>query len=141
MYDLIIHCDATCLSLPSLFTVRLKPLPDTTARPKDLLTGKINKMADFKGYSELQLSPYLEAHVCYQGTAIKSFITEMQIDLPGTRMDKIFRSIIDDKEKFFKYLAFLLEEDSRAPYTRWATFGYAEAKRRQPGEPICDFAV
>jgi len=117
LYDLIIHCDATCLSLPSLFTVRLKPLPDTTARPKGLLTGKINQMADFKGYNELQLSPYLEVDVCYQGTVIKSFITEMQIDLPGTRMDKIFRSIIDDKEKFFKYLAFLLGGKTPEPLT------------------------
>jgi hypothetical protein len=108
LFDLVIQCDARALALPDHFSVQVKPLPDATSLARDLLAGQINQIADFKGYNELQLSPYLEIDVCYEGNAIKSFVAEMTIDLPGTRMDRIFRSIIDDKEKFFKYLAFLL---------------------------------
>lgn len=108
LYDLTIHCDATSLTLPDAFSVRLKPIADATALGRGLQPGNINKIIDFKGYNELQLSPYLEINVFYEGDGVKSFVAEMQIDLPVTRMDKIFRSIIDDKEKVLKYLAFLL---------------------------------
>jgi hypothetical protein len=108
LFDLVIHCDARSLLLPGSFSVQVKPLPDATSLARNLLPGCVNRISDFKGYNELQLSPYLEIDVCYEGNPIKSFVSEMNIDLPITRMDKIFRSIIDDKEKFFKYLAFLL---------------------------------
>ena len=108
LFDLVIHCDASTLALPDHFSVQVKPLPDTTSFARNLIPGSVNHISDFKGYNELQLSPYLEIDVCYQGNAVKAFVAEMSIDLPITRMDKIFRSIIDDKEKFFKYLAFLL---------------------------------
>lgn len=108
LFDLIIRCDASTLVLPDRFSVQVKPLPDATSLARYLKAGIVNQIVDFKGYNELQLSPYLEIDVCYDGNATKSFVAEMNIDLPATRMDKIFRSIIDDKEKFFKYLAFLL---------------------------------
>lgn len=108
LFDLSIHCDASALILPDLFSVQVKPLPDSTSFSRNLIPGKVNQISDFRGYNELQLSPYLEINVCYQGIAVEAFVAEMSVDLPSTRMDKIFRSIIDDKEKFFKYLAFLL---------------------------------
>ena len=115
LYDLSIQCDATSLNLPKDFEVRVKPLPEGTALAKILIPGIVNRIKDFKGYNELQLSPYLEIDVCYQCTIVKSFIAEMKIALPETRMDAIFRSIIDDKEKFLKYLSFLLGETTPEP--------------------------
>ena len=116
LYDLSIQCDATSLTLPKGFAVRVKPLPETMALPKAVMPGRVNRIVDFKGYNELQLSPYLEIHVTYQGSDEKKvFIAEMQIDLPENRMDAIFRSIIDDKEKFLKYLAFLLGRTNPEP--------------------------
>ena len=115
LYDLSIQCDATSLSLPKDFDVGVRPLPELTALSKALVPGKVNLIQDFKGYNELQLSPYLVIEVGYQGTTIKSFIAEMQIDLPQSRMDHIFRSIINDKEKFLKYLSFLLGKTTPEP--------------------------
>jgi hypothetical protein len=108
-YDLSILVDATSLTLPKDFDVRVKPLPETSALAKKMMAGKVNRINEFKGYNELQLSPYLQVDILYQGMAVKSFVAEMKkINLPSTRMDAIFRSIIDDKEKFLKYLSFLL---------------------------------
>lgn len=108
-YDLSIQVDATSLTLPKEFDVRVKPLPETSVLAKKMMAGKINRIADFKGYNELQLSTYLQVDVLYQGKTVKSFVVEMKkINLPKSRMDAIFRSIIDDKEKFLKYLSFLL---------------------------------
>ena len=117
IYDLLIEFDATWLSLQNDFEARVKPLPETTAPTKNIVPGRKNRIDDFRGYNELQLSPYLEIEIRYRGTAIKSFVAEMKIDLPESRMDAIFRSIIDDKDKFHKYLSFLLGRNTPEPIT------------------------
>ena len=88
------------MALPENFEVYVKPLPELTALAKVLYPGRLNQIQDFKGYNELQLSPYLVIEVGYQGTTVKSFIAEMQIDLPQSRMDRIFRSIMTTKKSF-----------------------------------------
>ena len=91
----------------------MKPIAETSAIARVLIAGTMNQISDFKGYNELQLSPYLEINIIYKGSTLKSFIAEMQIDLPETRRDVIFRSIIDDTDKFLKYISFLLGRTSQ----------------------------
>ena len=125
LWDLIIKCDTRQLTIPSYFKVMIKPLPDADKLPKCLEAGMINEIIDFKGYSEVQLSPYLEVLIQHEGETIKSFILEMNIVLPDSRWKSIFKSIIDNKDKFHKYLSFLLSGSTAEPVKSVANGGSA----------------
>jgi hypothetical protein len=108
LWNIVINCDARMLILPDDFEVRIRPLPETDKQPKILRPQAENFIDDYKGYSEVQLSPFLQIFVYYKSDKVKSFIAELEIALPNTRMNSIFKSIIDNREKFLKYLLFLL---------------------------------
>ncbi|MBC7389680.1 MAG: phospholipase D family protein [Opitutaceae bacterium] len=107
-YNLTIEIDASGLKLPDGFSVHFKPLPETQKKPAILGVGQLNINNDFTGYTESWLSPYLEFSIARDGIVYTHFLLEMSIELPGTRLNRIFTSIIDSKEKFLKYLAFVL---------------------------------
>jgi hypothetical protein len=56
--------------------------------------------------------------VFYKSEKVKSFISELNITLPDSRMNSIFKSIIDNHEKFLKYLSFLLSGTTPEPVHR-----------------------
>jgi len=118
LWDIIIKCDARKLILPKDFEVQLKPLPDTNGKARILKPQAENVIYDFKGYSELQLSPFLQVEVFYKGERQKSFVSELNIKLPDSRLKVIFNSIINNKEKFLKYLSFLLSGTTSEPVNR-----------------------
>ena len=107
-YNLKIEIDATDLKLPVGFTVFYKPLPELHKKAVELLAGSISNENGYGGYTEFWLSPYLEFSIFKDGQLCNKFLLEMKIELPGSRLNKIFTSIIDSKEKFLKYLAFIL---------------------------------
>lgn len=115
LWDIIIKCDARALKLPEKFEVRIRPLPETDRKPAAIKPQTENIIDDYKGYSEVQLSPYLQVSVLYKGENVKSFIVEMKIILPASRMNTIFKSIIDNREKFLNYLSFLLSGTTPEP--------------------------
>lgn len=115
IWDIIIRCDARTLILPEEFEVRIRPLPETDRLPKTLKPQAENIIDDYKGYSEVQLSPFLQVSVFYNSEKVKSFISELNITLPDSRMNSIFKSIIDNREKFLKYLSFLLSGTTPGP--------------------------
>lgn len=66
----------------------------------------------FEGINLVNLSPFLHWKVVHKESSItKEFMTKMDIKLPENRRDSIFRSIIENKEKFFQFLQFLLGKD------------------------------
>lgn len=106
-YDLVIEIDATTLSLPKGFVITYRPLAETQKKESILKPGGINLNTDYGGYAESWLSPYLEFTIKNDITQ-SHFLLAMRIDLPQSRLNKIFTSIIDSREKFLRYLAFLL---------------------------------
>lgn len=115
LYDIVIECDTASLSVPDDYQLKIRPLPEFNKEPVVLFPGSVNSLTDFKGYNEVNLSPYLQVSIYYKGIHIKSFVVEMEIDLPETRVNKIFRSIIDNRYKFLKYLTFLLSGTTPEP--------------------------
>lgn len=63
----------------------------------------------FKGIALHNLSPFLIFNILHKPTGqCKEFMTRSPIKLPDNRKQAIFRSIIDNKEKFFEFIQFLL---------------------------------
>ena len=128
-YDLILSCDLT--GVPQAWSdqlqVRVRPLPEKEA-PVALQPGVVNTLHQFRGYSLLHLSPYLELSL-WQGDQVRTrFVQFMEIELPEDRLHAIFRSIIDSEDKFLQYVTLLLTGD--APVAPLAQSGV-----RQLGAP------
>lgn len=107
-YDLIIEIQATRMSWPDNYSIAVKPLPEKTKLPVSITQGCTNTIEEFTGYTETSLSPFLEFNILYKGMLQSDFLLAMEVELPESRLHRIFTSIIDSREKFLKYLAFLL---------------------------------
>lgn len=107
-YNLTIIIDATELELPLGYQIKIKPLPEQQKAAAILKTGSVNVIKDFTGYAETALSPFLEFEINKDGLSHSRFLLSMEIELPADRLNKIFTSIINSREKFLKYLTFLL---------------------------------
>jgi len=107
-YKLSIHIDATKLTLPSGFEVKVKPLPEEHKSTVSIKAGSENVIGNFSGYAETALSIFLVFEIAKESTVYSKFLLPMEIELPNSRLNKIFTSIINSREKFLKYLTFLL---------------------------------
>lgn len=107
-YSYRIQIDARDLTLPNGYKVNIKPLSENSKNPETIVPKSINKIDTFGGYSETALSIYLVFEIEKDNRVYSEFLLPMQIELPSTRLNRIFTSIIDSREKFLKYLTFLL---------------------------------
>ena len=107
-FDLTIEIDARELDLPNDFQIKVKPLPEQQKAGVPLKVGEINVIKDFGGYAESSLSIFLEFEISYKDLTCSHFLLPMEIGLPSSRLNKIFSSIINSRDKFLKYLTFLL---------------------------------
>ncbi len=107
-YNLVIEIDAVDFNVPSGYKVKFKPLPELQKAPILLKVKALNTVNDFSGYAETALSPFLEFEIWKDDERYSSFLLPMQIELPASRLNRIFTSIIDSREKFLRYLTFLL---------------------------------
>jgi len=107
-YKLSIHIDASQLTLPKGFEVKVKPLPENQKAGEVIKPWEINSIDSFSGYAETALSIFLVFEIAKDGNVHSQFLLPMEIDLPNSRLNKIFSAIIDSREKFLKYLTFLL---------------------------------
>ena len=111
LFDLCIEINANRLTLPDGYTVGLKPLPARDRKSKFIEPGEVNIIKDFAGFTEPHLSSFILWEIFNKGNTEKQFVVQMLIELPNTRLGKIFTSIINSREKFLKYLTFLLAGD------------------------------
>jgi hypothetical protein len=107
-YNLQVEIDASNITLPKDFTIFYKPVSETQKKESKLNVGSKNLNKQYGGYGESWLSPYLVFSIQYKDETFSRFLLTMEIELPASRLNKIFTSIIDSREKFLKYLAFLL---------------------------------
>jgi HKD family nuclease len=107
-YNLMIEIDASKLVLPAGYQVKMRPLPEQQKAAVVLKAGAVNTIIDFTGYSETALSPFLEFSIYKDSIVHSRFLLPMEIELPQSRLNRIFTSIINSREKFLKYLTFLL---------------------------------
>ncbi len=130
LFGLLIECDATGLDLPKGYEVRIKPLPERQKNAVRILPGRMNRIQDFSGYTEIQLSPFLEVEVWFEGEMKKSFLPQMEIELPASRLDRIISSIFSSHEQRMQYILFLL---SGVDFTM-SQSGHLQGRERKEGE-------
>jgi len=107
-YNLSIEIDASKLLLPIGYQVNIKPLPEQQKAGVTLKVGNNNTINNFSGYAETSLSIFLVFEIIKDEITYSQFLLPMEIELPKSRLNKIFSSIINSREKFLKYLTFLL---------------------------------
>lgn len=110
-YNLSLEIDASTLSIPAEFTIKVKPLPEQQKASVALQPQKLNAIDSFGPYAETALSAFLAFEIFHDGQC-SEFLLPMEIDLPSSRLNKIFSAIIDSREKFLKYLGFLLSGEN-----------------------------
>lgn len=113
-YNLTIEIDAKKITLPFGFMVKVKPLPEQQKASISIIPGSVNNITNFTGYAETALSAFLVFEISKDNTTNSQFLLPMEIDLPESRLNRIFTSIINSREKFLKYLAFLLSGEETA---------------------------
>lgn len=106
--------DARKIKLDDGFSITLKPLVENAKKPCQIKVGEVNEIRLFGPYSEAELSPFVVSMIYKDDIRLSTFLLEMDVKLPESRLGRIFSLIIDNRDKFLKYLTFLLtgEESS-----------------------------
>ncbi len=108
-YDYRIELDLREHGLPEGFTVSIRPISDPNDAWIALDYGFVQVVDSFKDYPENRLSPYLAVFVEHRQGLISTATWIMPISLPPTRLNKIFSSIINSRERFMQYFAVPIE--------------------------------
>lgn len=112
-YELSLEVDASGLKVQPGYGVRIKPLPEKNKAAFIIEPGKVNPILDyFRGYEERQLSPFLLWEIWFEGACLRQFLVQIPLELPETRLNKIFTFFIDNRDKFLRYLTFLLSGET-----------------------------
>lgn len=115
LYDYSFDINARDLMLPEHYIVKFKPLCEHSKKASALVPGEVIECKEFTHYSEVQLTSFMVWEIYLEDDdkeeLLKGFIVQMDIDLPSSRLGKVFTSILDSKEKFLKYLTFILNGD------------------------------
>jgi hypothetical protein len=93
------------------FAVRLAPF-----NTKDIEPQPLSKEGPFtfcfENINESNLSRFLRFEIHHDGERLRQFLMKIEIDgMPTSRVSRIMRSIINDSDRFFEYLRFLLADD------------------------------
>jgi HKD family nuclease len=108
MYDLFVEIDTTNLLSFEYFKVLINPVAEEKNKGLLIEPGKIQIIEFKNAYPETALSPFLKFEIMLDNIIQSTFLLRMDIELPDTRLNKIFTSIINSRDKFFRYLQFLL---------------------------------
>lgn len=109
-YDVLLSIDLRKVLAPTTLSVSVRPfvrdVPD-----QSLDFGRQNTLR-FPNISETSLSRFLHFTIFEDSEALREFLVRIEIaGIPETRLDNIFKSIIDNRDKFFAYLRFLLTDE------------------------------
>ena len=113
-YDLIISIPGADIEIPDDLKVKIKPLPEKSIPSQPISLNTNEEISKFKGYQEIDLSPFLIVEIWSKNDLEKKFVVDMAIDLDRftNRMNRIFSNIISNKSRFLSYLSFLLSDSA-----------------------------
>lgn len=109
-YDLSLALDFRAVRAAASFTVFVRPfvlgVDDQKAR-----LGAAQELS-FSNISETHLSRFVHVTIREGDHTLREFLVRIEVDgIPSTRLDNIFKSIINSRDKFFTYLRFLLTDE------------------------------
>ncbi len=109
-YDLALHIDLSGVHGRSNLSASVRPFV-RGVEDRALRFDKQNSL-QFLNISETSLSRFLHFTVFEEGETLREFLVHIEIaGIPDSRLDNIFKSIIDSRDKFFAYLRFLLTDE------------------------------
>lgn len=109
-YDLVLQLDFHAVHSAPPFSVAVGPFV-LGVDEQVVELGAVNTLT-FSNISETSLSRFLHVAIREAELTISEFLVCIEIEgLPSTRLDNIFRSIINSRDKFFTYLRFLLTDE------------------------------
>ena len=112
LYSLTLDIDFTATNWSKDFELVINPISKTNENKN--LTPLIKDQVVFNQlFSITQLSPYFILSIYHSASKepVCRVLWEVEIkNMPSTRLDKVFSSIIDSRDKFMQYLYFLLNE-------------------------------
>lgn len=112
LYSLTLDIDFTTTNWSKDFELVINPISKTNENKN--LTPLIKDQVVFNQlFSITQLSPYFILSIFHKNSTepVCNVLWEVAIkNMPSSRLDKVFSSIIDSRDKFMQYLHFLLNE-------------------------------
>ncbi|PQO37846.1 hypothetical protein DTL21_07855 [Bremerella cremea] len=109
-YDLQLKIDLREIHVDEAMGVSVRPFVRGLA-DQPLQLGEFNTLL-FPNISETSLSQFFQFTISEGDLVLRAFLTRIKVaGLPDSRLDNIFKSIINSRDKFFAYLRFLLADD------------------------------
>jgi hypothetical protein len=109
-FDLSLSIDLRNISAKSEFTVSARPFV-RLAEDQLVQFGRANQL-DYFNISETSLSRFVHFTIQAGDETLREFLVRIEVaGIPTSRLDNIFKSIIDSRDKFFAYLKFLLTDE------------------------------
>lgn len=107
-YDLLVEVDLRLIIRHPPVDLTVRPL-NRPEEARKLTFGQQNNYV-FENIAETELTRFLVYEI--RGAVTRQFLVKVDVKgMPGSRGDSIFKSIVNSREKFFQYLAFLLAEE------------------------------
>ena len=109
-YDLTLKLDLRSVASALPISVAVRPLV-LGVDEQTVQFEKVNVLA-FANISETSLSRFVHVTIREGDLKTREFLVRIEVDgIPSTRLDNIFKSIINSRDKFFTYLRFLLTDE------------------------------
>ena len=109
-FDLHLSLDLESVTWSDL-KVTVVPFNTDQVQPQALTPNSISNLV-FANINESNLSQFIRIDIWQTADRLRSFLVKIDIaGLPPTRIGRILRSIIDNRDRFFDYLRFLLTDD------------------------------
>lgn len=113
-FDLRITVKAEFI-IPKNWKVSIIPLSANLETQKELLNQDEEQMFLFTDFEESQLTPFFLCTIHCENGLKKQIVLNCIVDFEASRMSKIFISIINNKDKLYKYLNTILSKDEVLP--------------------------
>lgn len=114
-FDMAITIETVPFHFPAGWKVSLIPLSANTSAEQEInATGSLQRFL-FQDFEESQLTPYLLCTIQYAPGLKKQLVLDCEIEFNDSRMRKVFTSIINNKDKLFKYLSAILSKGEALP--------------------------
>ncbi len=114
-FDIEITLEKATLTLPSGWGVTILPLSANSSSELKILPHINDQKFKFLDFEESLLTPYILCTINYSNGLTKQIVVDCNITFGPDRMRKIFKSIINNQEKLFKYLTAILSKDETVP--------------------------
>lgn len=109
-FDLALTLDFRDVASKTPFSVAVRPFV-IGVDEQAVQLGTVGVLT-FANISETNLSRFLHVAIRDGDLTIREFLVRIEVDgIPSTRLDNIFKSIINSRDKFFTYLRFLLTDE------------------------------